>query len=399
MDNFKLLTSGLLLAGFSSLAVANSQAMPERYTYIGGHISEHFYDFNSRGADRLRNTTLPGAQIGHRFNPNWSVQAWWGRNNNSKFRESGNKTDLNLALASVRYHYQDASLFGFEPYTGINVGEQTLDLHGGAKHDETIVGAEFGLQKRLREHWILDVGARPFYSTDNEHWDGETYAALNYAFGVQGSSSRRAAAESEPEETPPQETVIIVTPGDLDGDGVSDDRDQCPNTPAGVAVDANGCPLDSDGDGVPDYQDQCPNTPARAKVDENGCQVVLTSDLRETLYIEFELGRAEVRATSMDEVNKIANMMYEYPSARLLIEGHSDSSGARAFNLSLSEQRADAVKRILVQRHEIDESRIETVGYGPDKPIANNDTAEGRAQNRRVEIVLRAQLQEAQFEE
>jgi len=179
---------------------------------------------------------------------------------------------------------------------------------------------------------------------------------------------------------------------------VPDSNDRCPGTPAGASVDAQGCELDDDGDGVVNSKDECPDTPARAKVDDKGCQEYLTKDVRETLYVEFGLDKAEVRETSYPELESLSDQMYQYPSADLVLEGHTDSTGSAAYNKQLSEKRADAVKRVMVEEFGIDESRITTEGYGEAKPIADNSTRDGRAQNRRVEAIMKATTEEAQYD-
>lgn len=390
-----------MIAGLSSsVTLAAELEMPTRYDWVGGHLGQHVWDFNSRGQDRLSDTTLAGLQLGRRFSPSWSVQAWWERNN-ARWRETGRSANLSNILLSGRYHFVDTSLLGFEPYAGLGFGETRVSVND-SEHEETVLAPEFGLQRRLRPHWVLDLGLRPLYSIDNERWDAEAYVGLNLLFGIKDNERKPAQQAKQTaevrEESPPAETIIVIAPGDLDGDGAPDNLDQCPNTPAGIAVDARGCPQDSDADGIPDHQDSCANTPARAKVDSSGCQEVLSSDIRETLYIEFDTGRATVHDSSMSHINRVATLMYEYPSASLLVEGHTDSSGSRELNDRLSQQRAEAVKQVLVVRHDIDAARIETIGYGPAKPIADNASADGRKQNRRVEIILRAQIKQPQYQ-
>ena len=90
--------------------------------------------------------------------------------------------------------------------------------------------------------------------------------------------------------------------------------------------------------------------------------------------------------------------MRQYPSANLVLEGHTDSTGSAAYNKKLSQQRADAVKTVLVDHYNVSADRITTVGYGEEKPIADNKTSEGRAENRRVETIMKATTKEAQFQ-
>ncbi|MGO2415945.1 MULTISPECIES: OmpA family protein [Cobetia] len=169
-------------------------------------------------------------------------------------------------------------------------------------------------------------------------------------------------------------------PLDTDGDGVADYKDQCPGTPAGVTVDAKGCPLDSDGDGVPDYQDQCPNTPAGAKVNALGCVADLV--LRD---VNFEFDSAKLTANAEKVLNGVAAKLVSNENVRVRVEGHTDSVGSDTYNKQLSQKRADSVKAYLASEG-VGSARIETMGYGEEQPVAGNDTSAGRAENRRVEL-------------
>jgi OOP family OmpA-OmpF porin len=168
---------------------------------------------------------------------------------------------------------------------------------------------------------------------------------------------------------------------DSDGDGVADSSDKCPNTPAGAKVDANGCELDSDGDGVVDSKDDCPNTPAGATVTDAGCavQIVLQNVL-------FELNSDKVSGEYAPTLNHIADSLKARPDIKSIeVIGHTDSTGSAAYNQTLSERRAKAVADYLAAQG-VSEALFTTKGMGESSPIADNGTAEGRAQNRRVEL-------------
>lgn len=167
---------------------------------------------------------------------------------------------------------------------------------------------------------------------------------------------------------------------DSDNDGVIDADDACPDTPAGARVDSIGCPLDSDNDGVFDYQDRCPNTLAGAQVDENGCQ------LKMNLVLQFGTDKAEILERHTPELGKAVKFIKQYPGQKIMIAGHTDSVGAAGYNKQLSQRRADAVKNYLVKEAGLNGKKLVTKGFGEDKPLASNDTAAGRQQNRRVEL-------------
>ena len=175
--------------------------------------------------------------------------------------------------------------------------------------------------------------------------------------------------------------AAVAAPADADKDGVADSSDKCPGTPEGVKVDANGCPVDSDNDGVPDYLDKCPGTPAGAKVDTTGCVVSIT------LKVNFDPGKAVVKREYLPEIETFAQFLKQYPDVKAEIQGHTDNRGGAKQNQALSDARAKAV-RDAVTKYDISADRLTAKGYGQDKPIATNDTPEGREKNRRVEAVI-----------
>ena len=176
---------------------------------------------------------------------------------------------------------------------------------------------------------------------------------------------------------------------DGDGDGVTDLSDKCPTTPAGVKVDATGCPLDRDGDGVPDYQDRCPDRAGPAS--NRGCPEVKEETkkrLKEaTKYINFEFNKAVLLPSSFPTLKDLAAVMAEYPDYTLGISGHTDSKGADNYNLRLSDDRAASARTYMLSQG-VAADREVSHGYGETKPIGDNATAAGQAMNRRVEFDL-----------
>ncbi|MFT7072773.1 OmpA family protein [Patiriisocius sp. Uisw_017] len=206
---------------------------------------------------------------------------------------------------------------------------------------------------------------------------------------------------------------------DSDGDGIADPQDACP-TVAGLAS-MNGCP-DSDSDGITDADDACPNeagpkankgcpwpdTDADSVLDKDddcpkipgtvankGCPEIAapTPAVMKTLNdyaktILFDTGKASVKDQSKIILNNITAILKEYPNAKFSIDGYTDSVGGNKSNQILSEKRANTVRDYLVTNG-IASDRLSSIGYGEDKPIDSNKTKAGRANNRRVEVILK----------
>ncbi|NVJ53195.1 MAG: OmpA family protein [Campylobacteraceae bacterium] len=136
--------------------------------------------------------------------------------------------------------------------------------------------------------------------------------------------------------------------------------------------------VDSDGDGVADINDKCPDTPKGDIVDQNGCS------LKVNLNINFDFDSARINNEYDSKIKKFANFMKKFPSVKGKIEAHTDSIGTKEYNQDLSERRAASTVKAL-EAQGIDKSRFNSTGYGETQPKATNETAEGRAENRRVE--------------
>ena len=210
-------------------------------------------------------------------------------------------------------------------------------------------------------------------------------------------------------------------PIDSDGDGVADYIDMCPHTPEAAygMIDQYGCPLDTDRDGVYDYLDTCSDTPVEGRnhVDENGCLLDTDQDgvydyqdlcptiagvkenkgcpevkrevrnlLKKAMSgIQFENGKATIKKNSYKILNDIAKIFIDNTDYIVEVQGHTDNVGKRDYNIDLSERRAQAVRTYLIEKG-VPATRLSAHGYGPDVPIADNKTKEGRAKNRRVEF-------------
>ncbi len=205
-------------------------------------------------------------------------------------------------------------------------------------------------------------------------------------------------------------------PLDSDGDGVFDGLDKCPDTPAGVKVTADGCPVDTDGDGIADYKDKCPTVPAPGTpdgcpLDGDGDGIVDANDACPTVPapgtpdgcppkveaapapqkltlegVNFDNDSAKLRSESFVILDNAAKTLKEWGDVKVEVAGYTDSVSSDAYNLSLSQRRAETVRAYLIDKG-VAADRLTAKGYGEANPVADNATAEGRFKNRRVELV------------
>ena len=186
---------------------------------------------------------------------------------------------------------------------------------------------------------------------------------------------------------------------DTDYDEIPDNEDQCPFKPEDLDnfEDSDGCPdLDNDQDGVPDEIDQCANSREvyNGVDDADGCpdqsaRIRVEKDsIKIAEKIFFDFGLSTIKAESYGLLDELASVILAYPELQKIhVEGHTDNIGSAESNLSLSKDRAISVRKALVDRG-VEADRLAAFGYGEKRPIATNETDEGREQNRRVEFII-----------
>jgi outer membrane protein OmpA-like peptidoglycan-associated protein len=185
-------------------------------------------------------------------------------------------------------------------------------------------------------------------------------------------------------------------PPDRDKDGIVDAEDACPDVP-GVKTDdpkTNGCPPDRDKDGIVDAEDACPDVPGEKTDDPktNGCPParIEQDEIKISKQVQFKFDSDVILPESDLVLGAIATILNEHSEiTRVRIEGHTDDKGTEAYNMKLSQRRAASVVKWLV-KHGIAQSRLTSQGFGRSRPIDRNDTDEGRAMNRRVELHIQA---------
>lgn len=187
---------------------------------------------------------------------------------------------------------------------------------------------------------------------------------------------------------------------DSDQDGIPDVNDRCKDEPEDKDQfeDFDGCPdLDNDNDGFKDTEDKCPNAAEAVNgfLDDDGCPDMKPRPKKKPMKkkakivlhgVTFESGKSTLEATSFEKLADVGQTMIENPEVVIEISGHTDNRGSKKLNQKLSEDRAAAVVDYLLSLG-VGKNQLKSVGYGPDKPAATNRTAEGRAENRRIEMM------------
>ncbi len=365
------------------LAFAANAALAE--VTFSPMASYQIFDKDHKPVD---NTVGYALGLGYNFTPVFGVEAQYGRTEPTLDLPSA--ADGRDSRVTLDGHMNLMNPEGtFVPYLLAGGGQENIKFDGSTGFKSTIANVGTGLLVNFNQYVALRAEIRDVYNFDIESTD----ALVNVGLRFRGATSApaKAAPEPQPEPQPIEEAAaapVVPVVVDSDGDGVPDASDKCADTPAGVQVDATGCPLDTDKDGVPDYRDQCPTTAAGVVVDDKGCDKILTEAINKQLNITFDSGKAVVKDEYKADIADVADLLKKYPGTSAEIQGHTDSSGNKALNTKLSQQRADAVKAVLVNEYGIDASRISAKGYGSSQPVADNKTAAGKAQNRRVMAII-----------
>lgn len=306
---------------------------------------------------------------------------------------------LNLKMVSEKYWVQ--------PYLIGGLGAQ---MYGGS-HFGAFIPTGAGIKVNLFDDAHFFIASQYRIPVTKE--------TVNYHFLNQFGIAGRIGAKKEPvlKALPPTPPPPPAPPIDTDKDGVIDSLDKCPDTP-GLAK-YEGCPVpDSDKDGINDEEDKCPNQPGVARyqgcpvpdtdkdgindeedkcpseagpASNKGCPEIREEVLKKVSYaaqnIYFATGKATLLSKSFKGLDEVAQVLKDEAELKLSIDGHTDDVGADDFNQKLSESRAAAVKAYLVKKG-VDAGRIVSAGFGESQPVADNKTASGRQQNRRVELKL-----------
>jgi OOP family OmpA-OmpF porin len=353
-------TSAVLVSAIATALLASPTASAQEPwdEEVGHWFVSPFIGYSFLDSDRLLDDDIHwGASVGKHLSEHWSAQI---TGYTGDFDNDGNKKpewtwpasfDGSISGASLDLMRVFARDSKFSPYVLGGLGYQSSNYEGLEREDNVTVSVGGGLMWDLMRS---DDGSRSvqLWPEVRGRWDmqsGNTLfdavAQIGIAFGW--GPPRPAPVVEEPPPPPPPPPAKCA---DADGDGVCDEADKCPGTPAGTTVDQYGCPC------------------------------------AQELKVLFDFDSAELRPESITELERVVKFMNDVSIATVLVEGHTDSVGSEAYNQALSDRRAKSVFDYLTSRG-VDPARMKSVGHGELKPIATNDTAEGRQLNRRVMLI------------
>jgi OOP family OmpA-OmpF porin len=383
----------LALSAIASALCANVHAeTKENDKWVAGFIEDYSTDNAETGAPNfLENGVGLGAEFGFKFTPQWAI-----RIESSHLDIDASPTDESGSRVGVDVLY-------FLP-------NDLLYVFGGLKNTYIVDGdAKFNIG--LGKHWdlsdsikiITEVAAYQPLASDNSNTHVGLKFGFAYAFGGSGSSSMLTSKDSDNDGVFDNTDKCANTPVgtrvgsdgcalDSDGDGVLNSLDMCADTSAGTKVGAKGCSLilDADQDGILDAQDKCADTPMSDKIDAMGCSVFTDKEVSVNLQVLF--GNNSVAVSNPDDAQfkQFADFMQRFPATDTVIEGHASAAGNDDYNMMLSQQRAEAVRTLFVDKYGIDASRLTAKGLGETQLLDTSNTAQAHKTNRRITAKITA---------
>ncbi|HSC82874.1 MAG TPA: OmpA family protein [Pseudomonas sp.] len=336
-------TLGAVIGSLVAVASLNAVAQGQGAVEVEGFAKKEYFD---SARDFKNDGNLFGGSVGYFLTDDVELRLGYDEVHNARAEDGRNIKGSNTALDAL-YHF-NAPGDTLRPYVSAGFSDQSIGQNGDSgRNGSTFANLGGGAKLYFTENFYARAGVEAQYNIDqgDTEWAPSVGVGLNFG----GGSKPVAAAEPAPEVC-----------SDSDNDGVCDNVDKCPDTPANVTVDADGCP-------------------AVAEV------------VRVELDVKFDFDKSKVKEESYGDIKNLADFMNQYPSTSTTVEGHTDSVGTDAYNQKLSERRANAVREVLVNQYGVGSERVNSVGYGESRPVADNATEAGRAVNRRVEAEVEAQ--------
>ncbi|BFM49912.1 OmpA family protein [Marinomonas sp. THO17] len=375
-----MISSLVAAASFSSAAFAQPQSGFTLTPSIG------HYDMDKDRDEE--NDTAYSLGFGYQFDNPWAVEFVY-LNADTKSAQTGNKVDLDQYRLDALYHLPNVSRYKLIPYLAAGVG--TTDFSSNPDNNLDI-NAGGGLKYALTDTLALRADFRLVNDVEDHHLDRVSTLGLQMTFGGNNSTLASHTLPFQPIETeqevPQAAENVVATSPITEPKSISEVETQA-NTQPSQLVETD--PIDTTSLDNSEQMDPLPLPPITVDGKEPSLSeqaAIVAAQPPVKLNIQFASNQTRVQQKFYPEVEKLATFMTDNPNTTVVIEGHTDDTGAASYNQKVSEERANAIADVLVEVFGIDENRVSAIGYGEDKPLFDNDSAEHRQANRRVVAVL-----------
>ena len=288
-----------------------------------------------------------GVELGYNLNESWALRLEYAKQRLEQLT-TDDKLDGKRVGLDVMYNLSN---------TGVYVLGGLKHLDVDSTDETTALNMGVGYRQYLNDRVSLFGEANRFQGIGDSFADANIKLGMSVLFG-----DAPVVAEPTPAPEPVVAPVVVVA--------------------------------DSDNDGVPDSSDLCPGTPSTDKVDATGCSIFTEKEVNFTLKAQFDNDSSVIKPEYDSEIADLAAFLKRFPGTDVEIGGHASNVGGAAYNMKLSERRADAVAKVLLNEHGISASRVTVKGYGVTRPKVEGNTPAAHAANRRIEAVVTATVKE-----
>ncbi|CAB5537710.1 OmpA family protein [Stutzerimonas stutzeri] len=323
-------TLGVVIGSMVAATSVNALAQGQGAVEVEA-FGKHYFTDSSRD---IKNGELYGAGVSYFLTDDVSLGLSYGEYHDITSEDrvqdgSHKKIKGSLTSLDAAYHFGNPGV-GLRPYVSAGVAHQSIgQADRGGRDRSTFANVGTGLKYYFTENFFAKASVDGMYNIDAD--EGEWMAGVGVGLNFGGGARQVAAVEPTPEPAP----APIV---------------------------------DNEPEPAPEV-------------------------VRVELDVKFDFDKSRVREESYSDIKNLADFMQQYPQTTTVVEGHTDSVGTDQYNQRLSERRAEAVRNVLVNEYGVQGNRVNSVGYGESRPVADNSTEEGRQINRRVEAEVEAQVQ------
>ena len=369
-----LLSSIIAASSLSTLALAQQQ---EGFT-----ITPSIGHYNMDNDRNTKDDQAYSLGLGYQFNNPWTVEFVYL---NADSKQNGADVDVDQYRLDGLYHLPNISTLNLTPYLAAGVG--TADFSNGGNNN-TQVNAGGGLKYAINDTVSLRADFRLVDDVEDHHLDNVTSLGVQMTFGSPSKTSTSndggytqveqtyTQNEPEPAQSPQPQQAETVQP-----DVVYSDQTAQDDTVAAS-------PMTEDTKEPTNEMVQDETVAASPMAEEAPEQTEEMAEPPGKINIQFGINQTKVEQKFYPEIEKIAVFLQDNPGSTVVIEGHTDDTGATSYNQTVSEKRAQSVADVLINTFQVDDARVEAIGYGEERPFVENDTEEHREANRRIVAII-----------